>query len=803
MLKNYFNSALRHLLKHKSYTLLNAIGLSVGIACFTLIGLWVKSELSYDRFHQNADRIYRINGIFTSENDNMRQAVTPRPLRTALASDLPEVEEAVLIDKNDALVQRDDKQFMEDDLLMTDPAFFKVFSFNLRSGDAKTALDKPYSVILSETMAKKYFGNEDPLGKTLTMYLQDPDGRGAAYNVTGVIEDCPLNSHFKYNALISYSTYESNNPLNPEGYDWYNNGYYTYLLLRKANNANELQAKLPQLVEKYMGAKNRQFKFNYEYFLTPLTDIHLHSEVKYEIGEYGKMSHVIVFGTIGIMVLLLASINYINLATAFSAGRFKEVGMRKVMGAHQPQLIGQYLTESWLLAIASLAISFIWIEMARSLFETLSGKPVANLYTPNTLLILLGIASVVGLGSGFYPALMLSSFHPVNMIKGQLKSGSFGVMMRKALVVTQYAITILLVVGILVVQRQLKYIQQQDLGFNQNNLLMMSANGSAEVISGFEGFANNLKDLPTVKGVTRSNSALAGGLGNSVATMEDASGKNSNATVYRVRTDFDYLDVYEMKLVAGRFFNQNNPGDSLKSFVVKEALVKSYGYQSPEEVLGKSFSFQGRQGEVIGVVKDFNYNSLQFKVEPTCLALLRGGFSQIAVRLSGSNIFEARKAVEEEWRKSFPNTVVDTRFAEEALDSQYRSEQRFSKIFFTFSIISLAIACLGLFALVSFSVQSRVKEIGIRKVLGASVARIFGMFSYEFLMLIVIASVIAVPVGYYFMEQWLSGFAYRITLDATIFILAATIVIFIAWLTISTKSISAALSNPAKSLRTE
>lgn len=802
MIKNYFITAFRYLIKNKGYTFLNAIGLSVGLACFVLIGLWVRNEVSYDRFHSKSDRIFRVAGKFISESDAMEQAVTSTPLRTALLSDMPEVEDALIIDNNDAIVQRGDKQFMEDLLLMTDPSFLNVFDFQLQAGDKRTALNEPYSIVLSESMAVKYFGSEDPIGQILTLFLQDPDGRGKAYTVTGVIEDCPVNSHFQYNALISFKTFDVNNPTDPRGYDWYNNGYYTYLLLRTGSDPRQLEAKFPQFIDKYMGENNQQWKINYEYFLQPLTSIYLNSHLKYELRQTSSTRYVIIFGTIGIIVLLLAGINYVNLATAFSAGRFKEVGMRKVMGAHKQQLIGQYLAESWLLAMISLAFAFVWIELSRPLFESLTGKPVLNLYTPDTLLLLLAITSLVGISAGLYPALILSSFRPVSILKGQLRAGSTGVLIRKSLVVLQYSITMLLVVGILVVQRQLQYIQNQDLGFNQNHLLMLGVNGSQEVISGYEAFAHDLRSLPNVSGVTRSNTNLVGGLGNSVAEVLDATGKKVNATVNRVRTDFDYLNVYQMKLLAGRFFERGNAADSTLSFVVNEELARTYGYAAADEIVGKPFHFQGRDGSVIGVVKDFNYNSLQFRVEPTCLYLLRGGFSQIAVRVTG-NTTAALELVTASWRKHFPNTLVDARYAEEALNDQYQSEKRFSTIFLVFSSISLAIACLGLFALVSFSVESRTKEIGIRKVLGASVTTILNMISKEFMWLIVLATLVAVPAGYYFMNEWLNSFAYHIEISPVMFLSAGLLVFCIAWLTVTARSIKAATTNPVDSLRNE
>jgi len=802
MFKSYLTSAFRHLTKNKAYTVLNAIGLSVGLACFTLIGLWVKDELSYDRFHTNADRIYRVGGIFTDESGKFDQAVTPPPLAQALVNDFPEVEDAVRLDRNDATVRFGDKQFIEDDILLTDPSFLRIFTFKLKAGDPRTALNDPYAIILSESMAKKYFGDDDPLGKLITLFRYDPDGQGKEYNVTGVIEDCPSNSQFHYNFLVSFKTLEVYDPEVVGEYGWYNNSYYTYLLLKSGKSPRQLQSKFPKFLEKYMGVHNKEWKISYAYFLQPLSDIHLQSHLRYEIRETSSVGYVVIFATIGMMVLLLASINYVNLSTAFSSNRFREVGMRKVMGAMKKQLVGQYLIESWLMALLSLALAFAWIELSRPLFESLTGKPVVGLYTLATMVILLGTATLVGLFSGLYPSLVLSSFSPVNILKGQLKTGTSGVWLRKSLVVIQYSITIILVSSILVVQLQLKFIQNKDLGFDASKLLLLGVNGSREVMNGYDAFANDLLTRYHVSGMTRSNTTLAGGLGNSVAVMEDATGKKVNATVYRIRVDHAYLDVYKMNLIAGRFFSKDISSDSTKGFIVNEATIKTYGYHDAADAVGKSFSFGGNEGTIIGVVKDFHYNSLQYKVEPTCMSLLHNSFSRITVRFSGG-IQESMAIATDAWKKHFPNSVMDFEFAEDALNSQYRSELRFSKVFIVFSAISLAIAGLGLFALVSYTVESRTKEIGIRKVLGASVSGIFSMLSKEFLLLIVIASVIAVPVGYYFMKQWLLEFAYRIELTPAVFLLAGLLVLLIAWLTVSLRTIKAAMSNPIESLRTE
>jgi putative ABC transport system permease protein len=504
---------------------------------------------------------------------------------------------------------------------------------------------------------------------------------------------------------------------------------------------------------------------------------------------------------VGVIVLLMACINYVNMATAFSAGRFREVALRKVMGAFRRQLMGQHLTESWLLAVLSFLAAVVWIEISRPLFESLTGKQM-SLYSLEAVGFLAGIASLVGIAAGMYPAVLLTSFPPVGIIKGQLKTGVSGAWLRNSLVVAQYSITIILVTGILAVNRQLAYIRNQDLGFNRNGLLVLGVNDSQEVITGYRAFANELGARRDVAGVTRSNTTLAGGLGNSVAVLQDASGKEVNATVNRVRTDFDFLDTYQMDLVAGRYFREDNAADSTLSFVVNEALSQTYGYGDPSLLVGKSFEFQGRKGQVIGVVRDFHYNSLKYRIDPTCLYLLRGNFSQITVRLAGDTR-SARRAVEQAWKKHFPNTLLDARFVDESLDNQYQAEQRFARLFAIFSSISLAIACIGLFALVSYSVEGRVREIGIRKVLGASSRAILAMFSGEFMRLIAVSAVVAIPAGYVVMNQWLQGFTYRVTLGPETFVLAGAIVMAIAWLTVSLRSVSAANANPVSSLRND
>jgi putative ABC transport system permease protein len=800
MIRSFIRTAFRHLLRKKGYALLNIFGLSIGLACFTLIGLWATDELSYDKFHPKADRIYRVAGTFTNESGQFDQAVTCIPLAPALASDLPEVEDALRIDTNGATVRLNDKQFVEKDILGVDPSFFNFFSFKLVKGDAATALNEPYNIVLSESMAKKYFGDKDPLGESLTIFQYDPGENGAEYKVTGVIEDCPANSHFHYNFLFSFKTIEVARP-ESFGYDgWFNNSYYTYVLLKPEANPGLLQSKLATFLEKYIGPDMKKHKISWSYFLQPLTDIHLQSNLRYEIKATSSLSYVVIFSSIGFIVLLLACINYINLSTAYSSDRFKEVGVRKVMGAYRNHLIGQYLVESWLLTMLSLIVAITWIELARPLFESLTAKEITGLYTFRTLVVILTIASLVGLLAGLYPSMVLSSFRTVNVLKGQFKSGASGAWLRKSLVVVQYSITVILITSILIIQLQFRFISTRDLGFNEDNLLILNVNGSGEVFRGYDGFSNELLSTPSVTGVARSNAFIAGGLGNNTATFVDATGKKINGTIHMNGIDQEYIDTYDMKLIAGRNFRKGSRADSL-SVIVNETTTKAYGYTNAQDAVGTTIDFNGTKCELIGVVKDFNYNSLHQKIEPTCL-YLQNGYSRITVRLNGK-MDEGVALVSSVWKKHFPGSVLEYSFAEERLQSQYQSEQRFSKIFMVFSVISLAIACLGLFALVSYSVESRTKEIGIRKVLGASVTTIVNMLSREFLLLVVIACVIAMPLAYYFMQQWLRSFAYHISLGSGVFGIAGITTLAVAVVTISLKAVRAAMNNPVDSLRNE
>ncbi len=800
MIANSATIAFRHLKKNKQYTLLNVFGLSVGLACFIMIGLWVRTELSFDRFHTKADRIFRVGSALMDETSSTQQAVTGPPLAAAMMKDFPEVRDAVRIDPADATIRIGGETFVEDNILVTESSFFNIFDFRLLKGDRRTALSEPYTIVLSESLAKKYFLDSDPVGKIVRVFRYDPDGTGIEFKVTGVIEDAPHNSHITYHALISFKTWETVRPeINGPG-GWSNNSVHTYVLLNKDASADALARKLPTLVTSYM-SENGDGKHAQQFFLQKMTDIHLFSRLMFDFGPNGSMTHVIIFGSVGLVVLLLAAINYVNLATAYATQRYKEVGIQKVMGARRRQLVLQYLVEAWILCMLSLLIAICWVEFARPLFQSMTGSEIFGLYQWQTLTTLVGLATSVGLAAGFYPAAMLSNFHAIDMMKGGRGTLS-GVLVRKILVVAQYSLTTILIVGIVVIQLQLKYVRDRDLGFDQDQIVVFGVHGSPEVLSGYEVFANELIRNNKVSGVTRSNTTMGGGLGNSLCNVQNADGRYVSTTVYRLRIDHAYLDVYGIRLVAGRGLIPGNPADSSGAFIVNETMVKQMGFRDPTEALDRPLELDGIKGEIIGVVKDFNYDGLHQRIEPMCMWLLSGGYSRISIRLKG-DMKESFNDVAATWKAHFPYSPMQCQFMEDTLSGEYASDKRFSKVFLIFSAISLTIACLGLFALVSYSVQRRAKEIGIRKVLGASVANILSLVSREFIALVTIGLIIATPVGYYLMDQWLINFAYHITLELWMFAAAAAFVLIIAWVTIGYRSVIAASVSPSDTLRSE
>lgn len=803
MLKNYIRQLWRNLARNKTYSLLNIIGLSAGLTCFTFIFLWVADETSYDKFNSNYNRIVRLVSSTKTETGVVESAVSAAPMAKALKDDYAEVENTVRFRMREEIIVLNNQQVLQPGILLTDPSFFRVFSYHLSKGNEATALNEPFSIVLTESTSKKYFGNNDPIGQTLLINMYDSSGNGALYKITGIMPDPPKNAHFTFSMLASFKTVETADPdvLTVDG--WGDASFYTYLLLKKGVDYKSFSPKVKQFYKKYVGELYPIWRNIYSYKLQPLGDIHLRSNLQYEIAPVGSITKVYIFSIIGVFILLLAGINYTNLATARSAGRAKEVSIKKVVGAGKKQLILQYLSESVITAFTALLFSFILLFLLQPYFYQLTAKDLSLLSRPLLLLFLAVATCFLGIVSGIYPAVILSGFKPAGVLKGSFKSSEKGIMLRKTLVVSQFVITMILITGITVIYSQMSFINHKDVGYNKDALLFLRVNGNTNVIDGYRTFKNELTASPLVSGVATSNSMIVGGLGSGGSETVDVNGNPLQVNTSRLRVDTDYLNVYGLRLLSGQNFTQQQPAENTRQIILNEIAVKKFGWKSNESAIGKPFKMGDRQGTIIGVVNNFHFNSLQNPIEPLAIYPLDKRFSRITLKVNTKKTSQVLAFVEKTWKKYFPSTLLDYDFVTQQLKEQYASEQKFSKIFLYFSILSVLIACLGLYGLISYTVFQRTKEIGIRKVLGASAAGIAAMLSASFLKLVALAFLVALPIAWYAMNQWLAGFAYRITLAWWMFVAAGAVIIFIAMVTVSFQAIKAAVANPVKSLRTE
>ena len=803
MFKSYLKQTWRSITKNKTYSFLNIIGLSAGLTCFVFIALWVSDEVSYDKFNTNYDRIVRLVSTAKTETGISESAVSGAPMAKALKDDYAEVENTVRLRMREEIVTHKDQQVLQPGILLTDPSFFDVFSYDITSGDAATALSEPYSIILTESTAKKYFGDADPIGQTLLLNMYDSTGYGASFKITGVMPDPPKNAHFTFNMLASFKTIEVADPdiLTVDG--WGDGSYYTYLLLKKGVDHKAFSKKITHFYGKYIGDLFNIWKLIYSYKLQPLSDIHLRSNLQYEIGPTGNITQVYIFSTIGVFILLLAAINYTNLATARAAGKAKEVGIKKVVGAGKKQLILQYLSESVLMAIIALLLSFLFSFLLQPFFSDVTGKDLSLFSSPLLLIFLLGVTIFLGVLSGLYPAMILSAFKPAVVLKGSFKSSDKGILLRRTLVVSQFVITIILISGIIIIYSQMSFIKHKDLGFNKDALIFLRVHGNTDVVKGYDAFKNELKSNTLVSGVTTSNSMIGGGLSSGGSETIDNNGAPLQVNTSRLRVDADYFDVYGIKLLAGKGFSSNAPKDSTRQVILNKMAVKKFGWKNNETAIGKPFKMGGQKGIVVGVTNDFHYNSLQQAIEPLAIYALDGHFSRITLKVDIKKAGKAIALIESTWKKHFSSPLFDYDFLSQQIKEQYQAEERFSKIFLYFSILSLLIACLGLYGLISYTIFQKTKEIGIRKILGATANGIAAMLSGNFLKLVLVACFISIPVAWYIMNMWLQDFAYRINLSWWMFGAAGVLVLVIALITISFQAIKAAIANPVRSLRTE
>jgi len=793
MLKNYLKIALRNLWKHKVFSFINILGLTVGMSACFLIFLYVNFELSYDAFNTKADRIYRLVTDIKTPSETINTGVTSWAFAPSIKNDFPEVEAFTRVSGGSFLVRKGDIKFQEEKTVFADSSLFRVFDFKLIKGNPKTALKEQLSIVFTEKAAKKYFGDADPLGQTLLL-----SGEGLPATVTGVIKDIPENSQIKADMFVSMTTLTDrlNKGLNDQ---WGNFGASSYLLLAPQTSAKALEKKFPAFLQNRAGKMMKEMQMHYTLFLEPLRDVYLYSTRGGQ--ETGSANNVYVFSAVAIFILLIACINFVNLTTARSVERAKEVGIRKVVGAPRMLLARQFISESILICLIAFIFSIALSAALIPLFNNLSGKVISTGILGN--LPFLGgmfLASImIGLVAGLYPALVLSSFEPVVVLKGRFTTSVKGILLRKGLVTLQFSISIALIIATLVVYTQMNFMRNRDLGFSKDQMLIINSEGDPAR----EAFKSSLAGLAGVKSTAASSSVPGSGNPGAYSEIENKSGDLQIANLDLYFVDFDYIPQFKLKVIAGRPFSREFGTDTTQAMVINEAAVKLFGYKSPQEAVGRRFKQWGREGKIIGVIKDFHFRALQETIKPLTMRIEPGGSDLVSVKIDGGTVKGTLAAIEEKWKAVMPNRPFSYYFMDEFFDRQYRSEERFEKLFFNFAILAIFISCLGLLGLASYSTMQRTKEIGVRKVMGASIGSIVGLLSKDFLKLVIIAFLIASPLAYYGMYKWLENFAYKTDIQWWIFIAAAILSVAIAFLTVSFQSIKAALMNPVKSLRSE
>ena len=801
MWKNYLKIALRNLRRYKGHTAINVAGLAVGMACCLLTFLFVQDERSFDRFHDNADRVYRVVNERHADGSVAHRAATPPAMGPTLAREFPEVLQATrFFSFGKTLIERDDLQFFERHFWMADSTVFDLFSFDLVQGNPETALTTPYALVLSRTMAEKYFGDADPLGQTLTI-----SGRNT-FTVTGVMADLPAQSHIRINFLGSFATmpnFTSEERLR----NWIWQQFYTYILLPDGFDPAQLEAKLPAFIAQHADPETSTYGFNYRTYLQPLADVYLHSaNFRFDFNPRGDVTYVVAFSIVALFILLIACFNFMNLATARSMQRAREVGMRKVIGAQRGQLIRQFLGESMVLALGAMALAVGLVALVLPAFNTFTGKALSLDLAQHLGLVagLLGAGLMVGLVAGSYPAFFLSAFRPIEVLKGAAGAGGGGFSaVRKGLVVAQFAISTVLIIGAAVVFSQVDYIKNKKLGFDKEQMVVLPIRG--DIDDNLETVKAELLRHAGIVSATASWGTPGGVVpGDNIRLPGSESAWPAN--VFTV--DHDYVGTYGMELAAGRAFSRDFPADTSQAFILNETAARDLGW-SLDEAVGQEIWWDEwnrddvRKGRVVGVVKDFHYNSLHQAIGPLVMLIHPSSFGHVSVRIRPDGVAATLDVLEQTWKTWAPGWPFEYYFLDDDLDEMYRAEEKVGQLAGGFSLLAVVIACLGLFGLAAYSAEQRTKEIGIRKVVGASVPSIVVLLSKDITRLVLAAFVVAAPLAYFAMQRWLDTFVYRIDLSVWTFLLAGLTALAIAWLTVSYQSIRAALADPVEALRYE
>jgi|APTNR8051073442_1049403.scaffolds.fasta_scaffold01479_10 putative ABC transport system permease protein len=819
MIRNYLKVAIRSIFRNKLTAFINIAGLALAMMCCILIYLFVSDELSYDRYHTKADRTYRVTRNFLSKDGvpNLHLANVAPPIGPLLKNDFGEIEvmaRTINYSLNISLEEKGElvKNFIENDIFVVEPDIFTIFDIQVQSGDPAKALERPFTVMLSEEYATKYFGTQDVIGKRLRVNNQ------LDIEVTGTYKSFPAQSHWHPTMLVSFITFENDAIYGRKALEtnWGNNAFGTYLLLEEGADPKKVEAGFPDFMERHFATYARanwgaapDFKASKAttLFLQKLTDIHLYSHLDDELEVNGNINNVRMMAVIGVFIILIACFNFINLSTARATKRSKEVGLRKVVGAFKGQLVSQYLSESVLISFFALVLAAGFAVVSVSWLNSFTGKslsldPIANwpLY-----LGLIGFAVVVGILAGLYPALVISGFKPALVLKGQQGSAKGKGLVRKTLVVAQFSISIILLIATAITFQQLDFLNSRTLGYDKDQVVVFGYY-SDELDKSYEAFYNELLKTSVVENATRSSRIPTGRLLDSNGAPLITKGDsliNATVTTKFVAIDEEFFRTYGMEMAAGRDLSKDFVNDDSLSFIVNETAAKAYGWTNVGDGIDKDFSYADIKGKLVGIVKDFHFESLHQSIVPIVFYSRPGIFSDLSIRISAGKTQEGLAHIEKVWREFLPDRPFNYAFVSEDYQRLYLEEQKQNQLFTIFSGLAIFIACLGLFGLATFNTLQRVKEIGIRKVLGASVPSILGLLSKEIVILIVLANLIAWPLAWYFMQQWLNSFAYHVDMNLIVYLLAAIAAIILALLTVSSQTIKAAMTNPSATLKYE
>ncbi len=797
MLGNHIKVSYRSIRKNILNTSLNSIGLATGLASYILIMLWINQEMAFDQFHEKKDRIYRISNTFKSEAETFSQAPSGPALGAQLHKIFSEVENGVRFFSMSLQMKVGDEIFFERNVGVCDPSIFEIFTFPLIKGNAGTALDDPFSIVLTEQFAKKYYGNEDPIGKTLEI------GDGAIMKVVAVMEDVPENSQLQFGSLISMETVKRIWDMEDFDESWGGGWFQTYLLLHDGVDIAQLEQDITAFIREKLASWAEQGMY-YEYFLQPLTSIHLNSDLRYDYPN-GSLQNVNIFRIVAFVVLLLACINYINITTANSVNRAREVGIRKVIGSSRKMIISQFLVESALImlvsTVAAIGVAYLLLPTVRELTDYSGLK----LFTAENIISTAIIIIITALVSGVFPAMVISGFKSMVVIRGSAGSSAKYGIFRKVLVIFQFTATVILLISMLVINDQMKFVRDQSLGMKTSQVMHINFREIQEVVRNAEILRNELLSLPEIEQVSfLNNSYPVNGLNNSGADVETSDGSFIRSSIYTLRVDPYFAETFGLELVAGRFFSEDFPADSTQSILVNEACVENFGWGSVENAIGKRFGREPNQRQVIGVVRNFNFEALHKKVEPVrILPTPKSRYSTLALKFNTRDPVKVISKIQSVWDSIIPAVPLDISMMSDDIKRQYTAEYNFRTVFTIFSILSIIIGCLGLLGLVTAALNQRIKELSIRKVLGASALQILALINRHFIRLIVISMILASPVAFVLMGNWLQNFSYHIEFSWLYILYVFLGTLFITVITISANAIKTALTNPAEVLKDE